>query len=289
MSRNARAEAAGRLAGRYEARVLEPSPPAVTAPPWFADDPVARGDVPPGRQVVSPVAAGDLRWSDAARENPDLAAWCEERWLGPHRRLGLVPAGFEATRLALHEVAEREVSPARERANGKIGLRYTLRGFGTPFFGDDEQVRVEGTELVTAHGDAEKRRALDVDAAGAAFLADWYGWAAWVLEELRATADGAGEEPSRVQLWPEHFDMAVDVGGGPGRATVGASPGDELHPEPYLYVLPLAPATELTGELWQATGFTGAELPHAALLEAEDQAAAALTFARARLAALTDS
>ena len=92
-----------------------------------------------------------------------------------------------------------------------------------------------------------------------------------------------------MQLWPEHFDMAVDVGGGPGRATVGASPGDELHPEPYLYVLPLAPATELTGELWQATGFTGAELPHAALLEAEDQAAAALTFARARLAALTDS
>lgn len=286
MARNARAKAAARLAGRYEARVLEPSPPAVDAPPWFADDPVARGDVPPGREVVSPVATGEVRWSDVARENDDLTAWCEERWLGPHRRLAPMPAGFEATRLALHQLAEGEVSPARQKVNGKIGLRYTLRGFGTPFFGDDEQVRVEGTELVTARGDAEERRTLDVDAAGAAFLADWYGWAAWVLEELRATT--AGEEPSRVQLWPEHFDMSVDVGGGAGRATVGASPGDETHPEPYVYVLPLAPAIELTGELWQATGFTGAELHYAELLDAPDQAAAALAFARARLAALGD-
>ena len=283
--RDPRAEAAARLAGRYEARVLEPSPPAVSAPPWFADDPVARGDVPAARQVVSPVAGGDVRWSDLARENGELEAWCEKRWLGPHRRLGPVPAGFEATRLALHELAEHEVSPARERANGKIGLRHTLGGFGTPFFGEEEQVRVEGTELVKARGEREERRALDVDAAGAAFLADWYGLAAWMLEELRATED-SDEEPSRVQLWPEHFDMAVDIGAGPGRATVGASPGDESHPEPYLYILPLAPAIELTGELWQASGFTGAELPFAELVDAPDQAAAGLAFAQARLAAL---
>ena len=47
--RNARQEAFERLGGRYEVRVLEPSPPAVDEEPWFADDPTARGDVPDGR------------------------------------------------------------------------------------------------------------------------------------------------------------------------------------------------------------------------------------------------
>ncbi len=37
---------------------------------------------------------------------------------------------------------------ARREVNGKIGLRWTLGGFGTPFFGDDEQVRVDGDALV---------------------------------------------------------------------------------------------------------------------------------------------
>src|SRR5690242_15622728 len=46
---NPRVEAFERLGGRYEVRVLEPSPPAVNSAPWYADDPVARGDVPAGR------------------------------------------------------------------------------------------------------------------------------------------------------------------------------------------------------------------------------------------------
>ena len=40
------------------------------------------------------------------------------------------------------------------------------------------------------------------------------------------------------------------------------------------------------GELWNATAFEGAELPYHALLQADDQAAAALDFLRARLDAL---
>jgi hypothetical protein len=52
-----------------------------------------------------------------------------------------------------------------------------------------------------------------------------------------------------------------------------------------LYVAPwVAPPA---GELWQASGFSGAELPYAALLESGDQRAAALRFFRSRLAALT--
>src|SRR6478736_2360976 len=49
-----RAEATDKLGGDYEARVLEPSPPAVSEPP-YADDPVEPGEVPEGRELVSPV------------------------------------------------------------------------------------------------------------------------------------------------------------------------------------------------------------------------------------------
>jgi hypothetical protein len=48
-----RQEALERVGGEYDVRVLEPSPPPVTEPPWFADDPVARGDAPAHDRVVS--------------------------------------------------------------------------------------------------------------------------------------------------------------------------------------------------------------------------------------------
>lgn len=308
---NPRAEAAQRIAGRYEARVLEPSPPAVTEPPWFADDPVARGHVPAGRIMVSPVGTGDLRWEELAGGNPELAAWCAERWLGPYRRLGKAPAGLERTRVGLHRLAEQVISPARRSANGKIALRYTRGGFGTPFFGKDMQVRVSGLELVVQERAGQRSapittltaaaehvgrsvlpgdlslddEPLEVDAGASEFLGEWYGFATSVLEELRAEA-APGADPSRVQLWPEHFDVALELGREQAgrRAVYGCSPGDEHHPGPYLYVAPWAPPDP--GELWQATGFPGAELAFADLRVAEDQRGAALEFMRARVAAL---
>ena len=309
---NPRAEAFERIGGRYEARVLEPSPPAVDSAPWYADDPVARGDVPAGRQVVSPVGTGDVRWDALARDDAELAEWCAERWLAAYRRLPEVPRQLVATRLALHALAERVVSPARRQANTKIGLRYTRGGFGTPFYGDDVQVRVTGTALIVQAAGEERRApittldaaadhigrdalpddlelggdTLEVDPAAAAFLGEWYGFAASVLEELRAGASGE-HEPSRVQLWPEHFDLALELGAedAGARAAYGLSPGDEVHPEPYAYVAPwVAPAP---GELWQASAFNGAELPYAELLAASDQRSCVVDFFSARLAALT--
>jgi hypothetical protein len=308
---NARAEAYQRLEGRYETRVLEPSPPAVADGPWFADDPVARGDEAAGRAVVSPVRTGDLRWDDLAATDLELANWCSDRWLAAYRRLGPAPRKLVPTRLALHRLAEHVVSPARRKANDKIGLRYTRGGFGTPFFGADVQVRVRGTELVIQDATGERtapittldeaahhigrdllpedvrldRESLDVDPAAAAFLGDWYRFAASVLEELRASA-GDRSDPSRVQLWPEHFDLAVELGSEAigARAAYGLSPGDHQHPQPYLYVAPWVPAAH--DELWQATGFEGAELPYAALLDAPDQRETALAFFRARLRTL---
>jgi hypothetical protein len=310
---NPRREAYERLGGRYEVRVLEPSPPAVSQPPWYADDPAVRGVVPPGRQVVSPVGAGDLLWDQLAAADDGLAAWCAERWLGAYRRLGAAPSSLTETRIALHRLAEHVVSPARRRANGKLALRYTRGGFGTPFFGDDIQVRVEGEELIVHEAGRERRSpittlqaaadhighdalpddleldqeplALDRDAAR--LLGDWYGFAASVLEQLRAGAPEAAN-PSRVQLWPEHFDLSLELGAEAdgARAAYGLSPGDEQHPEPYLYVAPwVAPPV---GELWQASAFAGAELSYAELLVTEDQRRAALDFFGRRLAALTE-
>src|SRR4051794_1178790 len=152
MGYDPRTEAFERLAGEYEVRVLEPSPPTVSAPPWFADDPAARDDVPAGRTLVSPVSSGDRTWDELACEDEDLARWCADRWLGPWRRLQPVPDGFAACRDALHALAEGTLKPTREGANGKIGLRYTRGGFGTPFYGADEQLRVEDVELVRANG-----------------------------------------------------------------------------------------------------------------------------------------
>jgi len=271
--------------------------------PWFADDPTERGDVPPGRQVVSPVTSGDLLWSETDGVDSD---WAAERWLGPYKPLEPVPPTLAETRRALHLLAERVVSPARRRANGKIGLRWTLGGFGTPFFGADAQIRVDGAELVVVRGWEERRTApstiaeaaaalgtdvldsapLEIDLAASRFVADWFGFTTALLEQLRAEARPEWE-PSRVQIWPEHFDVALEVGNEQAeqRAAIGGSPGDESHPEPYLYVAPWT--ARPVGELWQASGFPGAELAYAELLDAPDPRATALEFFRVRLAALS--
>jgi hypothetical protein len=314
---NAKQEAHDRLGGAYEVRVLEPSPPAATEPPWLADDPTDRGDVPEGRQVVSPVTTGDLAWDDLARDDPTLAAWCADRWLGAWRRLPPLPDGaaLATTRAAWHALAEHVVAPARHATNGKIGLRYTRRGVGTPWFPGahgDTQVRIEGTNLVvhrretvsasiTTVGAAAKLAGIEpgapadvytpstplepdaslhVDPAAATFLGDWHGFAASVLEQLRAES-GDGAAPSRVQLWPEHFDLSFDAGEEASRArgTFGASPADDAHPEPYLYVIPWADDVA-PDPFWSDATFGGAALALPAFADAPDQRAAALEFFR---------
>jgi hypothetical protein len=177
-----------------------------------------------------------------------------------------LPASFAAAVGALHRVAEEVVAPARKPDN-EIALARTPGGFGTPVFeweGSLQQVRVEGASLVY-----ERREPLDVDPEAAAALADWYAFGDDVLRAL-------GGEPI---LWPEHFDIAIVI----GEANYGFSPGDEQHAEPYAYVGPFKP---FEGELWNATGFPGAELTYAELLAAPDPRAAALEFFTTRKEAL---
>ncbi|MBV8949917.1 MAG: hypothetical protein JOZ99_03505 [Actinobacteria bacterium] len=322
-ARDARREAQALVGHDFEARVLEPSPPAVTDE-WFADDPLAAGDVHTG--LLTPLAGAGITWDEWLADHAEHTEFVRDRWLGAYTRLGSPPPYFGETRAALHRLALYVLSPARRRVNGKIGLRFSLAGFGTPFFGDDEQVRVAGTRLVRQQGGTARvepvttlRRAAELalgrapddteappdapalgnvdeevalDPAAAAFLAAWYGFAFSVLEALRADAEST--DGGRVQLWPEHFDASFEclADAQRRRATFGASPGDRDHPDPYLYVTPWYIDDAPDDGRWNATGFRGAVLALSELSElseladAADQRAAALAFFRDRRAVL---
>lgn len=205
--------------------------------------------------------------------------------------LSPLPDAFAATVAALHRVAEEVVAPARKPDN-EIALEATPGGFGTPEFeweGATHRVRVEGAELVRETDGEQRREALDgVDPEAAGVLAAWYEFGTEVLKRLgdEASAAEAATEPI---LWPEHFDVAIELGdeAAGARATYGFSPGDENHPEPYAYVGPWT--AQDAGEFWNAQGFGGAELGYADLLAAEDPARAALDFMRSRREALAQT
>jgi hypothetical protein len=222
-------------------------------------------------------------------------------------RLPSAPPDLARTREALHAIAEHVLAPARVRATGsEIALEATPGGFGTPAFPEGGRVRVEGAELVVeAPGGGEHRapittvRAaarlagldadelpgdeLEIDPRAADFLGGFYAFAHAELESLRAGA----EDPSALHLWPEDFDLAFDAGDEAAgqRASYGASPGDDDHPEPYLYVGPWR--TPEPAEIWNAYGFIGAELAWAELVIDADPRGAALGFWNAARDALS--
>lgn len=176
---------------------------------------------------------------------------------------------FRSTRASLHHLAIHVVARARAQATGRFSLRVAAGGFGTPDFGESlRRVRISGTHLVAeadAPGAAAARAiALDgatladvaavagvdlvapldvghdttevgdhhtrltVDPVAAATLADWFQLSAAALDLLVASLpDGA--EPTPPRLWPEHFDVAVEVVCRPGvRANFGGLGGRRL-------------------------------------------------------------
>ena len=80
------------------------------------------------------------------------------------------PEGWEATRTALHALAEHVIAPARYAVDERIRLRWLPGGFGTPPFGDGRQIRVEGDELVASAGGSSRREPIASLRAAAAFL-----------------------------------------------------------------------------------------------------------------------
>jgi hypothetical protein len=222
-----------------------------------------------------------------------------------------LPGDFATTRRSLHRLAEDVIKVAREHVTGEWTLAQTPGGFGTPEWGGGNQVRVEGADLVVIREGAESRgpisspaaaaelvgadwlpqgttfsdEPLPVDPAAAAALAAAYAVGQPALEQIRDAA-AAGDQPTEPTLWPEHFDLAIESGDDDAglRANYGLSAGDDEHPEPYFYVGPWT--ANPVGELWNASGFNGAEIGYADLAAAPDPVAAAVEFSLERKRAL---
>ncbi|HET8739901.1 MAG TPA: hypothetical protein VFO17_09230 [Acidimicrobiia bacterium] len=219
---------------------------------------------------------------------------------------------FVTTRDAMHQIAFYAIAPARYQVERRMGLRATPGGFGTPQF-DGRVARVEGVLLVheqdgntatqnittvrnaarffgvdyVVHWFPEFRdpltpvdpdEMLDVDEEAALALADWFAFGFDVLEELRTHAV-EGDEPSQVQLWPEHFDPATEMGdeGQGRRASFGASPGDPNHDLPYLYVSAWG-EIDRSNPYWNDPNFNGSSLGYEEIRSSPDPKATALEF-----------
>jgi hypothetical protein len=219
---------------------------------------------------------------------------------------------FVSTRASLHRVAEHVVAKARYVDDREIRLTAVAGGFATPALSWGTRVRIDADELVVDDSDGSRRIRLSTIGEAAAFvgvepgfpselyppatsfdadeplfldrgaaevLAAWYGFTAEALELFATEIIEA--HPSQLILWPEHFDQAffTEDADETRRANYGASPGDEGHPEPYLYVGPWG--TPAPSGFWNATHFNGAVLPLSQLVDAAHPVQAALQFLRA--------
>lgn len=223
-----------------------------------------------------------------------------------------LPPHLAETRDALHQLAFFAVSPTRYKAMGRMGLKATPGGFGTPEF-DGRIARVEGDLLVHEQsgnvatqtittvreaakfygieyeeewfadfhdplkaGDPDAKLAVDRDASVA--IGAWFEFGFDVLNELR-THGTSEDDVSEVQLWPEHFDPATELGDydKAQRASFGASPGDGDNPEPYLYVASWSDV-DRSNSYWNNTTFNGASIGYADLVASDDPKGRAIDF-----------
>lgn len=226
------------------------------------------------------------------------------------------PAELVATRVALHRLSAYVIAPVRYMATGRFGLRALPGGFGTPSF-DDRVVRVHGSQLIDQHRDEIRSEPittlqnaadflgstidpetaaehdtpplgdtdddLRIDEESSTFLGEWFMMAFEALEVVRS--DDAAVDASPAQLWPGHFDAAIDEGDEDHRASYGASPGDASVSEPYLYVSAWWPdkiALDRDDPEWNATSFVGSMLPFSEFLSGSPVSTAADFWSKAR-------
>lgn len=186
------------------------------------------------------------------------------------------PTALIATRHTLHALAEHVLMADLHHHTGRIGLRAAPGGLATPVYqvgggarrllvtGSEVRAELDGTVVAGAPITtlATARSALGVEAAAPtdvydlatdgddrplpidvdamAAMAAMFAAGDTALRSLRAEADAERErgdgEITTVQLWPEHLDLACTI----DEVNFGASPGDDGHDAPYLYVGPWA-------------------------------------------------
>ena len=226
------------------------------------------------------------------------------------------PNDLISTRLALHRLATYVIAPVRFAVTGRFGLRATPAGFGTPTFGDnDRRIRVRGHLLIDESGHAERSAPITSLAAAADFLgahidsetaaehdspplgdvdADLQideeaslalgSWFNMAFDALHLVAgDEASVDASEPQLWPGHFDPAIEIGDEDHRGSYGASPGDGGIDEPYVYLSIWWPdkiGIDPSDPTWNATTFTGALLRQSDFPDDVDAVDAAASFWR---------
>lgn len=117
--------------------------------------------------------------------------------------------------------------------------------------------------------------ALVVDPQASAVMAAVLALGAIALDATLARL-GPAATPIVAQVWPEHFDLGLDVGVGGQRVNLGASVGDGYHAAPYVYVGPWNAERPGDPAYWN-TGF-GALLGYDALVAAPDPVAAMIEF-----------
>lgn len=225
-----------------------------------------------------------------------------------------LPGSFGVTRDHLHQIAYFALSPARHSVEGRMGLRATPGGFGTPEF-EGRVARVDGSLLVHQEGANVATQQISTVRAAAEFLggayeevwfenfkdplapigpdaelsvgADdshligaWFSFGFDVLDTLRSDSEPV-DDASSTQIWPEHFDAAMETGDAESgkRASYGFSPGDEEHPEPYVYVAAWG-EIDRSNEYWNEKAFNGSSLSYADLAASPDPFEAALNFLR---------
>lgn len=226
--------------------------------------------------------------------------------------LNALPPNFADTRDALHQIAFFAIAPARYKATGRMGLEAAPAGFGTPEF-DGRVARVEGDLLVhEKDGNVATQQITTVRAAAVFFGVDyevewfqdfhdpldpmdpdeplqvhreaalalgrWFNFGFEVLNRLREHGRD-GDDVTEVQLWPEHFDPATELGDQEKgqRASFGASPGDSANPEPYVYVSAWS-EVDRSNDFWNNDSFNGASLGYGELVSADDPVERALDF-----------
>jgi hypothetical protein len=240
-----------------------------------------------------------------------------------------LPHSYPVTRDAVQRIATHVVARARHQATGRFGLRVTPGGFGTPEFGDEpRRVRVSGATLIAESGGSGAASTwwssidgatlaelaavagvdltvalsvghdtpplgdidapITIDRASAEVIGRWFGIVAAALDRTVAALDAAAA-PSMAQLWPEHFDVALDVAydlSAPGerRVNLGGSTGDGFHEPPYLYVGPWTDSRPGDPTFWNAP--FGAVLGWSEVMSTDDPVASATAFFDRGLTAL---
>jgi hypothetical protein len=229
-----------------------------------------------------------------------------------HPELGPLPDRLVETRKSLHQIAFFALAPARFNAVGRMGLRAAPGGFGTPEF-EGRLIRVEGDTIVSEQaeqvasqvittvraatrfvgidyevewfedfhdplGPVDPDAPLVVDDTAARALGQWFNLGFEVLNSLRLRGSD-DDDVTEVQLWPEHFDAATELGSEQlgQRASYGASPGDETHDQPYFYVAPWG-EIDRSNRYWNGESFNGASLGYSTPSAASDPVDAALDF-----------